>query len=91
MIITEQLLSFIISILYGFFYFFTLKISYNYLYCKKKIYKMLNSFLFQFLHTIIYFKIYYFVNFGQVNVYFIIITIIVYFMINIKFTKNMSN
>ncbi len=86
----EQILSFLFSFIYGIIVFICYRLSYKYLYYSKKIYCFLNSFLFVLDLTIIYFKIFYIINGGIINIYFILITLLVSIFLNIKFTKKMS-
>lgn len=91
MILKIQIISFIFSIFYGFFVHITYNISYKYLYGSKKIFNFLNSFLYTLDIVLIYFKIFYIINNGIINIYFILLTITTFLILNyIKFTKKMS-
>jgi len=90
MTLNEQLLSFAFSFVYGFIINISYIISYKYLYYVKEKYKFFNSFLLSLIHTLIYFKSFYLINGGQISIYFIIITISTFILINKKFTKKMS-
>lgn len=89
MTLTEQILSFLFSFLYGIITFFIFKIIKKYIYNVKKIYNFLNSLLFFTNITLIYFKIFYYINGGIIKLYFILITTITFLYLNKKFTKNM--
>jgi hypothetical protein len=89
MTLTEQILSFLFSFLYGIITFFIFKIIKKYIYNVKKIYNFLNSLLFFTNITLIYFKIFYCINGGIIKLYFILITTITFLYLNKKFTKNM--
>lgn len=95
MTLNEQITSFIFSFLYGIFCQKLYQISYKYLYTTKIIFKILNSLLFTLNLTLIYFKIFYFINDGMINSTFIIITIITFSYFNNKNLqkkcKNMCN
>jgi len=85
-----QIISFLFSIFYGLFIHVIYNISYKYLYCQKKIFSFLNSFIFTLDIVLIYFKIFYIINNGIINIYFILLTISTFLLLNyIKFTKKM--
>ena len=77
----EQLLSFFFSFLYGFVVIIAYKLSYKY------IYKFLNSLLLMVDLSLIYFKIFYIINGGIINIYFILITIITFIYFKDKLIK----
>ena len=83
----EQLLSFFFSFLYGFVVIIAYKLSYKYIYNGKKIYKFLNSLLLMVDLSLIYFKIFYIINGGIINIYFILITIITFIYFKDKLIK----
>ena len=89
--LNEQILSFIISILYGYIFFYSYIKVYNYLYLGKTIYCFLNSLLFELIHTLIYFKLMYLINGGYINFYFIFLSILVHLFLYKKFTKKNVN
>lgn len=87
----EQILSFAFSFIYGYIigiiYFKVHRLIYN----NKTIYQILNSLLFIFNITLIYFYIFRQINGGIINIYFIIITFISsFFSYHKLFTKKMS-
>lgn len=86
----EQILSFIFSFFYGLIISFIYIRFYKYFYYTKKIYCFFNSYLFNMLITILYFKILFFINDGVINIYFIFITILSFILFYKKFTNNMS-
>ena len=79
MTLNEQITSFIFSFLYGIFCQKIYQISYKYLHTTKIIFKILNSLLFTLNLTLIYFKIFYFINDGMINSTFITIITFSYF------------
>lgn len=84
----EQIISFVFSFTYGIIIYFLYKKFYKYFYNVKKIYCLLNTFLFCINLTLIYFKIFYYINNGIINPYFIIITLLTSLYLNSKnFTK----
>lgn len=89
--LTEQVLSFAFSFIYGYILGITFYKIVKYLYSNKKIYKTLNSLLFCIDATLIYFCIFRLINNGIINYYFIIITLLTsIFVYKRKFTKKMS-
>ena len=85
-----QIISFIFSFIYGIFVYKIYLLIYKYLYNVKPIYCFLNNLLFMFIITLIYFKIFYYINNANINLYFIIITTLVFiYLINNKFTKKL--
>ncbi len=95
MTLNEQIISFIFSFLYGIIVEKLYQLSYNYIHTKKQIYCFLNSLLFMINITLIYFKIFYLINDGMINIIFIIITILTFLYFNNKNLqkkcKNMCN
>ncbi len=95
MTLNEQIISFIFSFLYGIIVQKLYQVSYNYIHTKKQIYNFLNSLLFMINITLIYFKIFYLINDGMINIIFIIITIATFLYYNNKNLqkkcKNMCN
>lgn len=85
-----QIISFIFSFIYGIFVYKIYLLIYKYLYNVKPIYCFLNNLLFMLIITLIYFKIFYYINNANINLYFIIITTLVFiYLINNKFTKKL--
>lgn len=85
-----QIISFIFSFIYGIFVYKMYLMIYKYLYNVKSIYCFLNNLLFMLIITLIYFKIFYYINNANINLYFIIITTLVFiYLINNKFTKKL--
>ncbi len=90
MILKEQILSFIFSFFAGIIIQLIYKFSYKYIYNVKKIYTFLNSLLLFTNITLIYFKIFYYINGGIINIYFIMTTVFTFlYFNNKKFTKKM--
>ncbi len=83
----EQLLSFLFSFLYGFVVVVAYKLSYKYIYNVKNVYKFLNSLLLMIDLTLIYFKMFYIINGGIINIYFLLITILTFLFFKNKFIK----
>lgn len=88
MILKVQILSFVFSIIFGIFIYFAYNFAYKYLYYSKKIYCLFNSLLFFIDMTLIYFIMFYKINNGMINIYFILLTITTFWILK-KFTKRM--
>lgn len=89
--LSEQIISFLISFIYGIIIGLIFYKIHKLIYTNKIIYKILNSFLFSINITLIYFYIFRIISDGYINIYFIIITLIMSFLTyNYLFTKNMS-
>ena len=73
-----QIYSFIYSFVFGIIVAFLFKFIYKYLYLVQKIYRLLNSFLFITIISLIYFKIMYIINNGIVHLYFLLTTILTF-------------
>ena len=86
--LNEQLLSFFFSFIYGFIVIIAYKISFKYIYYSKNVYKFLNSLLLMIDLSLIYFKIFYIINGGIINIYFILITIITFLYFKDKLFKS---
>lgn len=93
--LTEQIISILFSILYGYIVYILYKKFYNYLYHSKKIYSFFNSFLFIVNLVLIYFILFYKINEGMINIVFILITISIFLLLNYinlqKKCKNIDN
>lgn len=81
----EQIISFVFSFVYGLIVYFLYKKIYKYLYYSKKIYCILNSFLFIIDLVLVYFKMFYIICDGYISIYFILITFIVFLCLNKKY------
>ena len=80
----EQILSFVFSFIYGILISILYKISYKFLYLCDKKYSLINSLLFCIDLTLIYFKIFYYINNGKINIYFILITLVTFIIFKNK-------
>lgn len=85
-----QIISFIFSFVYGIIssiLYINIK---RYMLSKNKKIEFLNSFFFIMITTLIYFKIFIYINEGIINIYFLLITVLTFVYINyINFTKKM--
>ena len=91
MSLTEQILSFAFSFIYGYFIGIVFFKIYKLIYTNKIIYRILNSLLFMINTSLIYFYIFKQINDGIIKGYFLIITIITsFFAYHKQFTKKMS-
>ena len=95
MSLLEQISSIVFSFLYGVLLYYLYNISYKSLYHNKKIYSFLNSLLFTFDSTLLYFIIMRKLNDGIINIIFVLITTITFLILNYfnlqKKCKNMTN
>lgn len=91
MSLTEQIISFAFSFIYGYIIGILFFKIYKLIYTNKIIYRILNSLLFMINISLIYFYIFKQINDGIIKGYFLIITIITsFFTYHKQFTKNMS-
>ena len=85
-----QIISILFSIIYGIMLYIIFNKIKRYFYVGKRIYIILNSLLFMLIITIVYFYIFNIINNGVINIYFILITVIIFLYLNyIRFTKKM--
>ena len=85
-----QIISFIYSFIYGIILYIIFVRIKKYFYLKNNIYNILNSFMFNFIATIIYYKGHYYINNANINIYFLLITLSTFFYLNYtRFTKKM--
>lgn len=80
MILKIQIISFIVSFVYGMFFCFTLEIFSRFLYSRFLFIKVINSFLFVTFHTLFYFVILMKVNYGYIHLYFFLCLFLGYIM-----------
>ena len=90
MSLNEQLISFVFSFAYGIIVSIIYNLSFRYLYYTKEIYKIFNSLLFCLFTAFTYYKVMYLINYGIINIYFILLFLISFIIFNKKFTKIMS-
>lgn len=85
-----QIISFAYSVIFGILtYLIFNKFKKNF-YLKNNIYSILNSFLFNFITIILYFEGHKLINNANINIYFILITLSTFFLLNYtRFTKKM--
>ena len=85
-----QIISFLFSFIYGIISsIIYLKIKKYTLSNNKKV-EFMNNFFFVLIITLIYFKIFIYINEGIINIYFLLITVLTFVYINyINFTKKM--
>ena len=80
MILNIQIISFIVSFLYGIFFYFLLELSSRIVYSNYLIIKIVGSFLFILFNTLLYFIILIKINYGYVHLYFLICIAIGFFV-----------
>ena len=74
MSLDNQLQLLVVSFLYGIFVFFTLEINAKFIYNLRKFFRYPITFLFSLLHSLLYFLILLFLNYGYLHIYGIIMT-----------------
>ena len=70
--INIQILSLVVSFLYGIFFYIILEVNYRFLTSSSKIIKVLSSLLFVLFHALLYFIILLYINNGYIHLYFLI-------------------
>lgn len=78
MTLKVQIISLVISFLYGIFFSFSLNLNYKLIYNDKKIIKILSSFLFIIFNSLLYFYILLKTNNGIIHIYLILSLILGY-------------
>ena len=73
-----QLLSFLVSFLFGIFFSFTSRFHYNLVFSLKQILRYLLTFLYILDVALIYVLLLYYVNHGNIHLYFVIVTFLGY-------------
>lgn len=75
-----QLLSFLVSFLFGIFFSFTSRFHYNLVFSLKSVLRYLLTFLYILDISLIYILLLYYINHGILHIYFVFITFIGYFV-----------
>ena len=75
-----QLLSFFVSFLFGIFFSFTSRFHYNLVFKLKKILRYLLTFLYILDISLFYILIMYYINHGNVHLYFVFLTFLGYYV-----------
>ena len=73
-----QLISFLVSFLFGLFFSFTSRVHYQFVFSLKKISKYVLTFLFILDISLFYILLLYYINHGVVHIYFVCVTLIGY-------------
>lgn len=87
MILKIQIISLIFSFFYGIFFYILLEVNSHFLYSTKLPFKIINSFLFVMLNTLLYFIILKKINNGIVHVYFLLCITVGYIIAKIVRAK----
>ena len=82
-----QLISLIVSFLYGGFFYLLLELNYKFLYSSNLVVKIVVSFLFVMLNVLLYFLILMKINYGYVHLYFFLCIILGYFVCKVVYKK----
>lgn len=75
-----QIFSFIYSFAFGIFFGILFKLFYKILFCVKKVFCLVNTFLFVGIMSLFYFIILMFINNGIIHVYFLILILLGFFL-----------
>lgn len=82
-----QLISLIVSFLYGVFFYLLLELNYKFLYSSNLVVKIVVSFLFVMFNVLLYFLILMKINYGYVHLYFFLCIILGYFVCKVVYKK----
>ena len=80
MVLTVQIISLVVSFLYGIFFCLTLEFNSKMIYSSNLFFKVFFSLLFIMFHTLLYFIILMYINNGYVHIYFFICILCGYLM-----------
>lgn len=86
MILTVQIQSFLFSFVYGMFFAFMFNLNYKYLFCKKKLNKIILNLFFNIDIFLLYFLLLKRINYGIIHIYFLI-CLYLGFILGNKMTK----
>ena len=82
-----QLLSFVVSFIYGIFFYILLEINSRFVYSSSFFIKFLGSFIFILFSGLIYFFILMKINNGYIHIYFILCIILGYFLCKVIYKR----
>ncbi len=82
-----QLISLIVSFLYGGFFYLLLELNSKFLYSSNLVVKIVVSFLFVMFNVLLYFLILMKINYGYVHLYFFLCIILGYFVCKVVYKK----
>ena len=87
MALTMQLISLLVSFVYGFFFCFTLNLNSRFIYSSNLFIRIVISFLFVLFHSLLYFLILMRINNGYIHIYFLLCIILGYLMCKVVYKK----
>ena len=85
MVLNIQILSLVVSFLYGIFFYVLLDINYKFLISSNWFIKILSSLIFVLVNTLLYFIILVYINHGYIHIYFFICMLGGYFLCKVLF------
>ena len=87
MILRVQILSLVVSFLYGVFFYLTLELNAKMIYSSNVLVKVIFSLLFVMFHTLLYFIILMYINNGYVHIYFFVCILCGYLMCKVIYKR----
>lgn len=87
MILGVQVISLVVSIGYGIFFYLTLELNSRFIYSSHLLVRVIVSFLFVMFHTLLYFLILMCINNGYVHIYFFLCILLGYIMCKVVYKR----
>lgn len=87
MVLSVQVISLLVSFLYGIFFYLTLEINSRFIYYSNFFVRIVYSFLFVIFHTLLYFLFLMYINNGYVHIYFLFCMILGYLMCKVVYKR----
>lgn len=87
MVLGVQVISLLVSFVYGIFFYLTLELNSKFIYFSNLLVKIIYSLLFIFFHTLLYFLILMYINNGYVHVYFLLCIILGYLICKVVYKR----
>ncbi len=87
MSLNNQIELLFVSFFYGIFVFITLEINSKFIYNLRKLYRYPITFIFSLIHSLLYFLILMFLNYGYVHIYGIFMTIVAFLCVSMLYNK----
>ena len=87
MVLSVQVISLLVSFLYGIFFYLTLELNFRFIYCSNLFIRIVISFLFVLFHSLLYFLILMRINNGYIHIYFLLCIILGYLMCKVVYKK----
>lgn len=87
MVLNVQIVSLLVSFGYGMFFYLTLELNSRFIYAGNWFVRLVGTFLFVMLHTLLYFLILMHINCGYIHVYFFICMLVGYLMCKVVYKR----